>query len=289
MNIFTKLAIAFFMLFNTVVLSADDVEGDVSAYLIGSHISVESAEKTLKGVGYEIVATYKTIKNGYTIVFTNSALKKEASKPTRANAAVLRLFVDNKEKMISITNPVYFGRAFMQDDYNHKVFNAELKTLNGAFSGLTGSVDKLEFDDISDYHFMMGMPYYEDPDELETGSNEELLASLKNYKKGKLVVFELKLSDKTTLVGYDLGKRTKKFVKKIGRANGAVLPYCITVEDGVASSLAAKYYLAVSYPLLSMGEFMGISTVPGAITQDLEKPFKQVRKVALIEEVEPVH
>ncbi len=276
------------MLFSTIVLNADDVEGDVSAYLVGTHIDVKSAEKALKDSGYEILATYKAIKNGHTIVFTNSVLKREASKPTRGHAAVLRLFVDNKEKMISITNPVYFGKAFMQDDYNHKVFNAELETLNSAFSGLVGSKDKLEFDDIGDYHFMMGMPYYEDPDELATGSNEELLEKIKSYKKGEKVIFELKLSDKTTLVGYDLGNRTKKFVKKIGRANGAVLPYCITVEDGVASSLAAKYYLAVSYPLLSMGDFMGISTVPGAITQDLEKPFKQVRKVRKVKEVNEI-
>jgi hypothetical protein len=40
-------------------------------------------------------------------------LKKEASRPTRAHAAVLRLFVDEKAKTISITNPIYFGKAFM--------------------------------------------------------------------------------------------------------------------------------------------------------------------------------
>jgi len=42
----------------------------------------------------------------------------------------------------------------------------------------------------------------------------------------------------------------------------------------------------VSYPLLSMGEFMTISTVPGAITQDLRKAFNQVRKVKAVKEVE---
>ncbi|RLA76003.1 MAG: hypothetical protein DRG78_19850 [Epsilonproteobacteria bacterium] len=289
MKRFSKLILSFLMLLSTVVLNADDVEGDVSAYLVGSHMDVKSARKKLKDAGYEILVTYKSVKKGHTIVFTNDALKREAAKPTRAHAAVLRLFVDDKEKSISITNPVYFGKAFMQDDYNHKVFNAELESLSGAFGELTGSKDKLEFDDIGGYHFMMGMPYYEDPDELATGSDAELLEKLRSYKKGKSLLFELKLSEKTTLIGYDLGKRTKKFVKKIGRANGAVLPYCIVVEDGVATSLAAKYYLAVSYPLLSMGEFMGISTVPGAITQDLEKPFKQVKKVSEVEEVEPVH
>lgn len=247
---------------------------DVSAYLIGEHMDTKTARQSLKGAGYQIVATYASVKDGNTIVFTNEVLKTEASKEGRAHAAVLRLFVDDKEKSISITNPIYFGKAFMQGDFNNKIYTAELEKLHGAFSGLVDSKDKLDSDDISGFQFMMGMPYYEDNDELGKGTNAELLSKVKSYKKGKNIIFELKLSDKSTLIGYDLGKRTKKFVKKIGRANAAVLPYCISIEDGKATALGAKYYLAISYPLLTMGEFMGISTVPGAITKDLEKPFK---------------
>ncbi len=261
---------------------------DVSTYLVGAYVDVKSATKTLQSSGFEVIATYKPVKGGKTILFTNEALKAEGAKPKRAHAAVLRLFVDEKEKSISITNPIYFGKAFMQDEYDHKVFNTQYKSINSAFPGLVGSKDKLEFDDLADFKFMFGMPYYEDVDELAEGSSAELLAKLQSYKKGKLLIFELKLSDKSTLVGYDLGKRTKKFIKKIGRANAAVLPYCILVEDDLATSLAAKYYLAVSYPLLSMGEFMSIATVPGAITQDLRKAFKQVRKVKKVDEVEMV-
>ncbi|MDD2906472.1 MAG: hypothetical protein PHC74_09230, partial [Sulfurimonas sp.] len=90
----------------------------------------------------------------------------------------------------------------------------------------------------------------------------------------KELVFAIKLSDTSTLLGYDLGKRTKKFVDKIGRANAAILPYCVSVENGKATAFSAKYYIAISYPLLTMTEFMGIATVPGAVAKDLEKPFK---------------
>lgn len=256
------------------MFSTSSFAKDVSAYLVGSHAELESVKNSLSSAGFEVIAEYAPVKEGTTIVFTNSALKAEAAKEKRAHAAVLRVFVDDKEKMISITNPVYFGRAFMQDDYQADVFEAQLSSLNSAFKGLEGSVDKLDEDDLSGYNFMFGMPSYEDADELAEASNGELLEKVRSYKKGKKVIFELKLSDKSTLVGYDLDKRTKKFVKKIGRANAAVLPYCISIEDGVATALGAKYYLAVSYPLLSMGEFMTISTVPGAINKDLSKPFK---------------
>ena len=261
--------VSIMMLFSSSLLAKD-----ISTYLVGAYAEVDTVKDKLSSAGFEIVTEYKSVKDGTTIVFTNDALKAEAAKPKRAHMAVLRVFVDEQEQMISITNPIYFGRAFMQDDYNENVFEAQHASLSKVFTGLKGSVDKLDEDDISGYHFMMGMPYYEDPDELAEGSTTDLLAKAKAYKKGKLLLFSIKLTDDSYLLGYDLGKRTKKFIKKIGRANAAVLPYTISIENGLASSLEAKYYLAVSYPLLSMGEFTTISTVPGAIKKDLQKPFK---------------
>jgi len=247
---------------------------DVSTYLIGEYMDVPSASSKLEAAGFEILASYKSVKKGTTIVFTNAELKAQAAKPTRAHAAVLRLFVDEQEQMISFTNPVYFGKAFMQDDYDHAVFNAQFEKLNSAFTGLKPSVDKWSFDGLPTYHFMLGMPYYNEPDILATGRNSELIAKANSYKDGKLKIFELKISDSSTLFGYKLATRTSKFVKKIGRANAAILPWCIAVEDSKATALSAKYYIAMSYPLLDMGGFMGIMTVPGAVIADLEKVFK---------------
>jgi len=249
----------------------------ISTYLIGKYITPEEAQSKLEIAGFEVVAKYKSVKKGITLVFTNDALKAEAAKPGRAYAAVSRLFIDNKEKMISFTNPVYFGKAFMQDQYNHKVFNSVLETINEAFPGLRPSKDELAFDALSKYQFMIGMPYYNDTEKLGklNSSNSKAVDKAYAYKKGKLVVFEIKLSDTSTLMGYDLGRRTKKFVKKIGRENAAILPYCIAIENGQAEALNPKYYIALSYPLLDMGGFMDIAAVPGAIIKDLEKAFKK--------------
>jgi hypothetical protein len=248
----------------------------VSTYLKGEYIDSSSAKTKLEEAGFEVIASYASVKKGTTLVFTNEALKAEAAKPGRAFAAVVRLFIDEKEKMISFTNPVYFGRAFMQDEYNHSVFNGVLESIKSAFAGLKPSADELDYDALSGYHFMMGMPYYTEPDMLGDASatTAEAVEKAQSYKKGKGLVFELKLSDTSTLLGYDLSKRTKKFVKKIGRANAAILPWCISIEDGQAKALNAKYYIAISYPLLDMSGFMGIATVPGAITKELSKPFK---------------
>ena len=250
---------------------------EINTYLVGEYMKASDVQAKLESAGFSVLASYKSVKKGTTLVFTNDALKAEAAKPGRAFAAVSRVFVDDKEKMISFTNPVYFGKAFMQDEYNHEVFNGVLSTINTTFPGLKGSPDKLLFDDLAGYHFMMGMPYYQEPDMLgkPNATTAEALAKAKAYKKGKAIVFELKLSETSTLLGYDLGKRTKKFVKKIGRQNAALLPWTVSIENGQAKALNAKYYIALSYPLLDMGGFMGIATVPGAITKDLEKAFKK--------------
>ncbi|MDD3060343.1 MAG: hypothetical protein WBK95_10810 [Sulfurimonas sp.] len=246
----------------------------VNTYLLGAHVDVKTATSKLKEAGFEVVASYQPIKDGTTIVFTNAQLKAEAAKPGRAHAAVLRLFVDDQEKTISFTNPIYFGKAFMQDAYDHAVFNAQLEKINAAFPGLKASADVWDFDGLATYHFMVGMPYYADQDILAEGNTADLVAKAKAYKNGKELIFDIKLSDTSTLLGYELGKRTKKFVEKVGRANAAILPYCVSVENGKATAFSAKYYIAISYPLLTMTEFMGIATVPGAVAKDLEKPFK---------------
>ncbi len=244
---------------------------DVSTYLRGAYIDEATAKSKLQAAGYTIVGEYNVLKSGTTILFTDDALKAEAAKPNRGFAALERLYIDDVNKQITITNPIYFGKAYMQDDYNNAVFYKELQTLVAAFGELKASVDKLEFDDLSGYHFMFGMPYYTDMLEVGEGSHAELVAKAKASKE---FLFELKLSENATLVGIELDKRTTKFPKKIGLQNGLVLPYMVLIEGDKAKALHGKFYIALSYPLLTMGEFMHIASIPGAIDTDLQRAFK---------------
>jgi len=251
-------------------------EEKVSTYLIGAYADVDTVKTKLAEAGFEVVTAYKVDKKGeYTsIVFTNDTLKAAADKSDRGFAAILRLLVNNEKKEISITNPVYFGKAFLQDDFDYQTALKIEKSLTDAFGELKPSEDKWDYEGLASYHFMMGMPYYEENTILAEGDNAELLEKAKSYKKGKNLIFELKISDERTLLGYALGRKTSKFVKKIGYQNAQVLPYTILIEEGKAKMLAPKYYIAVSYPQLTMGEFMTIASVPGAIEKDLAKPFK---------------
>jgi len=255
-------------------VAVGEVKNDrIAAYLQAPLMSVDAASAKLEAAGFKIVATYKVDKKGKvtSIVFTDENLTEQASKPQRGFAANMRLLVDEVTGQVSISNPIYVQKAFMQDDYDDAFAKGMLKRLRDNFEGLQNSKDVVKFIRLPRYKFMNGMPVYEDMKEIATGTNEDLLAKAHKSKK---VVFEQKLSNGSVLLGVKLSRRTTKFVKKIGYQNAELLPYPVLIENGKAVTLAPKYYIAVMYPLLSMSEFMTIATVPGAISKDLDKIFR---------------
>ena len=162
-------------------------EVEVSAYLVGAYVDADAAQAKLTEAGFEVVTAYKVDKKGQyvSIVYTNAAMKAAADKTDRGFAAIGRLLVNNEKKEISIANPIYFGKAFMQDEFDYQAALALEKSLTDAFGPLTGSADKWAYEGLAGYHFMMGMPYYEEQEVVGEGSNADLLAKLKAYKKSK--------------------------------------------------------------------------------------------------------
>ncbi|MCI4406872.1 MAG: hypothetical protein JHC35_06255 [Sulfuricurvum sp.] len=246
------------------------VEKVVAAYKIGAYSDVDGVKAKLSSAGFEVVGT-KATDAGTTVLFTNAQMKAMANKPSRGFAAVGRILVDDANKQISVANPIYFGKAFMQGEYDHATAAAALAALEKAFGPLKDSADKWEFAGLAGYHFMVGMPYYEEMMVVGEGSTADLVAKAQKAKGTTAVV---KLSDDRYVAFVDMDRRTNGFVKKIGAQNGQILPWAVLIEGGQAKALSAKYFIAISYPLLTMNEFMTIATVPGAIENDLKKIFK---------------
>jgi len=256
---------------NTSTNIGEVTNGKIAAYLRGKFMDVKTAQETLKKAGFTVVTTTPVDKKGdlISIVFTNKELVTMASKTNRGFMASLRLLVNKKDNHISITNPIYITKAFMQNEYNDKLAKKLLASITSNFTGLLNSKDALKFQLLPKYQFMNGMPHYEDMTVVASGKN--LLEKIKNNKK---VLFSQKLNNGSTLIGVKLGKRTSKFIARIGTNNAGLLPYPILIEDGKAKILEPKYYISVMYPLLKMSEFMTIATVPGAIIKDCEKVFR---------------
>jgi len=249
--------------------------GRISAYLRGEFMEVKDVESKLKAAGFRVLTAASVNKKStlISVVFTNKALISMASKTNRGFIATLRVLVDTKEKTISITNPLYMTKGFLQNDFDEKAANKILVQLIEQFPKLKNSNDVLKFQLLPKYQFMNGMPHYEDM--IEVASGDDLLERIKNNKK---VVFTQTLENGSTLVGIKLGKRTRKFPKRIGRNNAAMLPYPVLIENGKAKILDPKYYISYMYPMLKMTEFMTIATIPDAMVKDSERVFRKKKK-----------
>jgi len=252
----------------TILLSATlSVEAKEAAYLNAPYADAKTVSKKLKRAGFSVLATYSPAKKSYlkVVVVTNSALKKAASKKHRGFAAIQKVLVNSQTQTVLTTNPTYWLKAFLQKEYRSGVAESTKKALSKALGKLTPTKDALPSSKLSGYHFMIGMPYYQDMLVLKKGAKEV---------KAKKRVFKLKLANGSTLYGVKMSKGAESFISTIGEDKALVLPYTILIEEGNAYALHAKYYLAISYPLLTMGEFMKISSIPDTIERSLKKAVK---------------
>ena len=245
---------------------------DVSSYLYGEYKSVDNVKSTLSASGFDIIGEYDAMddKQYHVVVYTNSAIKKLASKESRGFAGVQKVLIDSKENTLVFTNPQYFMAAFLQDDNNAELSKSITATLAAKFGALSPSACKLDADDISGYHFMMSMPYYEDMIEIASGEGLETILEA-NAKEN--IVFKLKL-DNATLYGVAMHTEDgeKTYIPAIeANKHSAFLPYMVLIEDNKAKILHGKFYLAIANPDLSMGDFMNISSAPGDIEDYMTK------------------
>ncbi len=255
------------------MLSVTAFAANISTYLYGSFQPTNKVKSNLTSNGFTIVGEYNAMGDAkhHVIVVTTPGLKKLASKKSRGFAGVQKVLVDAKNKSIVVTNPEYFMSAFLQDDNNPKIAKKVSSKLSAALGTLKGGKVTLEDDDIAGFHFMMGMPYYEDMIEIADGKG--LASKLEKNAKSNLV-FKLKVG-KATLYGIAMPKLEKEYVNAIKAApHAAFLPYMVLVEGNKAFMLHGKYNLAISNPNLSMGDFMHISSAPGDIEDALTALFK---------------
>jgi len=247
-------------------------KGMVNANYTIQDVDAESVTQRLEKAGFRIVGSHLVAEDASlkTILFTNDALEKAAARPGRGFAAVLRVMVDEGRREAIIQNPEYNLRAFLQDNYDTALGKKLTLALDKAFPEKAYTIaDVLDRSDLSGYRFMVGMPYYEDMEEVASGETQNLFKNL--LKNGAdRVVFDLKLTNDSYLVGLDLGRKVEKFVYKTGTDEAMLLPYLVLIEDGKAKMLAPKYYIALMNPQLSMTEFLKIANVPGAIEKEIK-------------------
>jgi len=265
----TKITWALLLAGLTVCASAVGTKLDISApapkvlstYYSAKAQSADKVKAALKANGFTILAVTAPIKGATVITVTNKELTS-----TNSWLAALNVLVNSNE--VRIQSPLYFGTAYLGSTAKYGNFATTLKSFQAALGDLSTVKDEFAAAKLPKYQFMIGMAHVGDTIEVSDAADASKLDK-------KYVAYTLKLPNGSTLVGHNLIGRTNKFLLKVDAVqNAQILPYKSMITNGKAVMLDPKYYLAVSLPLLSMGDFMHISSAPGEIEKDIERAYK---------------
>ncbi len=264
-----------------------------------SEVKKEVKQK-LKTEGFKISGSYNPLSSNKKIVIAVSdnnlisAVKKTGGFRGFALALRVALTEENGKIMISYTNPEYWGRAYFQKQWKQiaSLYSNVDSKFKNALSGYMGenfvpfgSKDGLSAGSLKKYHYMFGMPYFEDNVKLKEFSDYgTAIATIEKNLNSKSIpakkVYSVFLNDKKiALYGIGLtGKDGEKlFMPKIDVSSPkhtAFLPYELLIVDNKAYMLHGRFRIALSFPDLSMGQFMKIVSTPGYI----EDTFKALCK-----------
>ena len=238
----------------------------LSTYYTAQPQTVEAISMSLETQGFMLLSKEEIFPGKTVISFTNEQLKESNS-----FLSVLHLLV-NGNKEIRVQNPSYFAAAFLQEKYHYGDFKTTLEALNNALGGMSEVKERYALSDLAEFHFMIGMPNFEDTIVLAKG--KDLREKLHDENLSQYVSFTLDLPNGSVLVGHKLQKKTYDYLKKIKSENNAqVFPYEVMIKEGKAVMLSPKYYLALSLPLLSMTDFLQITSAPKEIENDILRAY----------------
>jgi len=239
----------------------------ISVYYSAAPQTISDVIWKLEANGFTVLAQDQILEGKTVITFTNEALIN-----TNSFLSVLHLLV-NDEKEIRVQNPSYFAAAFLQDTYSYGDFNTTLHALNRTLNGMYEVKEQYKFEDLSNYHFMIGMPRVGDTIVLAEG--DDLVSKVNDVNTSEHIAYTLALPNGSLLVGHKLKQSTYDYLQKIKAENNAQLfPYNVIISKNIAYMLAPKYYLALSLPLLSMTDFLQIVSAPEVIGEDIKQVYK---------------
>ena len=258
----------------TVVLGTETTPTDFKA----DYLELEALKQKLADHGLEVLGTHQVAgSNDYTVlVYTCTEFKQAARLTGRGFIAALRILHNGKDRELVVSNPEYYMRAFLQKDYEEGMAKPVSDALAAALGTLMPTDDSMKTKKLAKYNFMIGMPHYDDFARVAKGDSAELCKKLEANAKDR-IVFKLNVSEdgSSVLYGVALPVEIEKFnetLETMGQSH--LLPYTVLIENGEANILHAKFYLALSFPQLTMGEFMKIMSVPGDIKDSFKADFE---------------
>ncbi len=267
-------------------------EGKMKPFVLASRgpgevaAAAEAAKGKLAAAGFEVVGSYAPYEGAVVLAVTSAELEAaSAQAPLGGYAAAQRVTVTKvgDEVQVAWTNPVYMAAGYrMKADLGPVA--AKLGQALGKLEEY-GPKDGKSAKDLRGYHYMMSMPYFDDPWTIgKFASQAEALAAveagLAAGRGGTKKIYRIDVSPEETVIGVGLSDGCggdanvmKEIDFKPLRSTGH-LPYEVLVREGVVKALHAKFRIALNFPDLSMmgdHSFMRIRCAPDSIEGALKK------------------
>jgi hypothetical protein len=147
-------------------------------------------------------------------------------------------------------------------------------------AGTFGSEKGLKKKKLRKYHYMKMMPYFDDQVKLGSFSDykeavQTIETALKTEKNGVKSIYQINIPGKDeTIFGFSMANNKEitdtSIMDVLNKFTGtpehaAFLPYEMLVSGNTAYMLHGKFRIALSFPDLSMGQFMKIRNAPSDI------------------------
>lgn len=253
---------------------------------------IDAVTSRLESAGLQVLGGYQPAEDPdrYVLAVTSGGLLSATAKgqPTAGFAAAMRVALTQHGEHVAITsqNPVYWGNAYFQDDYEQAsaevlefagTLVAAFNDLNGGSAPTFGSAQDFSAKDLRGYHYMFAMPYFKDMVELGSfASFEEAVGTIENNLASSAVaqkVFEVQVPGKEvrlygiSLRGENGEGRFLPIIDLADQKHTASMPYGLLVMEGEVVMLHGRYRIALSFPDLTMGTFTKIMSTPGHIKE----------------------
>lgn len=241
---------------------------------------IDQLEKKLQAEGFTLAGRHlpKGMADHATVVVTDpamlAAIRKAGGSTVIASAIRIGVLPDGS---VSYMNPDYWYRAYLRGQFksaqaNAKAVQSRLAKALGDGGAMGGDVPEGE---LENYRYMFGMERFDSPNS-EIASHASFDAALKAVRANlaggvadTARVYEVVSAENQTAVfGVAMNSATDGeawWVNKIGADHMAGLPYEVFIVGNKVYSLYARFRIALAWPALGMGQFMGIINAPDAI------------------------
>lgn len=241
---------------------------------------IDQLEKKLQAEGFTLAGRHlpKGMADHATVVVTDAAMltaiRKAGGSTVIASAIRVGVLPDGS---VSYMNPDYWYRAYLRGQFKSaqasaKAVQSRLVKALGDGGAMGGDVPE---SDLENYRYMFGMERFDSPNS-EIASHASFDAALKAVRANLAAgvsdtarVYEVVSAENQTAVfGVAMNSATDGeawWVNKIGADHMAGLPYEVFIVGNKVYSLYARYRIALAWPALGMGQFMGIINAPDAI------------------------